>query len=344
MVNTRIPKSITSTISKLDKQHYFVLISLAVLLIAPAGLHGNPHLMYLLIMFFIWGSVAASWDLVLGYANIFSLGQLAFFAVGAYTTSILSMQMGMSPWVSMFLGGLLSSAIGLLIGLPCLRLKGLYVGIVTLTLHLVMPTLIINAPERLGTGGSYGLTGIPSLQVGGYVFPNPLVTLVPWYYVAFGICFGMIFVIYKIINSPLGLAFMALRDDEPLAKSSGVNQYKHSLILFGISAFLTGIAGAFYAHFIGVVSPQIFDLTTFLLLFIMVSFGGMGKFPGAVIGAFLIIFLNDTLLATGVYRQVILGAIIVMTMIYLPGGMMQVPELIRGFIRKRGIKNKIAQA
>ena len=176
------------------------------------------------------------------------------------------------------------------------------------------------------------------------MFPDPLVTLVPWYYVGFGICFGMICVIYKIINSPLGLAFMALRDDEPLAKSSGVNQYKHSLILFGISAFLTGIAGAFYAHFIGVVSPQIFDLTTFLLLFIMVSFGGMGKFPGAVIGAFLIIFLNDTLLATGVFRQVILGAIIVITMIYLPGGMMQVPELIRGFIRKRDIKSKIAQA
>jgi branched-chain amino acid transport system permease protein len=300
--------------------------------------------MYLLIMAFIWGSVVASWDLVLGYASIFSLGQLAFFAIGAYTTSILSMQAGISPWFSIFLGGLLSSAIGLLIGLPCLRLRGLYVGIVTLTLHLVMPTLIINAPESLGTGGSYGLTGIPTLQIGGYVFPDPLVTLVPWYYVAFGICFGIIFTIYKIINSSLGLAFMALRDDEPFAKSLGVNQYKHSLILFGISAFLTGIAGAFYAHFVGVVSPQVLDLTTFLFLFIMVSFGGMGRFPGAVIGAFIITFLNDALLATGVFRQVILGGIIVITMIYLPGGMMEVPELIRGFFKKRGLKRHIVQS
>ena len=344
MVNSRIPKSISPSINKLDKQHYFMLISLAVLLIAPAWLHGNPHLMYLLIMFFIWGAVVASWDLVLGYANIFSLGQLAFFAIGAYTTAILSMQMGMSPWLTMFLGGLLSSATGLLIGLPCLRLRGLYVGIVTLTLHLVMPTLIINAPASLGTGGSYGLTGIPTLQVAGYVFPDPLINLIPWYYVGFGICFGIIFAIYKIINSSLGLAFVALRDDEPFAKSLGVNQYRYSLILFGISAFLTGIAGSYYAHFVSVVSPQIFDLTTFLLLFIMVSFGGMGKFPGAIIGAFIITFLNDALLATGVFRQVILGGIIVITMIYLPGGMMEVPELIRGFIRKRGIKRKIASA
>lgn len=329
-------------ITSLDKKHYFAFGALAVLLILPAGLHGNRHLMQLLVMAFIWGSLTASWDLMLGYARIFSLGHIAFFAIGGYTTAILSMQMGFSPWLSMFLGALLASGIGFLIGLPCLRLRGTYVGIITLTLHLVMPTLIVNA-EFLGTGGSYGLTGIPTLQVGGYVFPEPIVSLVPWYYLGFGICFAVIFAVYKIINSPLGLAFVALRDAEPLAKSSGIDEYKHSLILFGISAFLAGITGAFYAHFIGVMSPRIFDLGIFLFAFIMVMFGGMGRFPGPVIGAFIITFLNDALLATGASRLLILGAIIVVTMIYLPEGMMGIPEYVNRFIKRRAARRQIVE-
>ena len=334
MVTTKIPTFISSFRDKLGPRHYVMLISLAILLIVPAGLRGSQHLMQLLIMSFIWGSLVASWDLMLGYARIFSLGHIAFFAIGGYTTAILSMQLGMSPWLTIFLAGLISSGIGFLIGLPCLRLRGTYVGIITLTLHLVMPTLIVNG-EFIGTGGSYGLTGIPTLQVGGYIFPDPIVNQIPWYYLAFGICFGIIFAVYRIINSPLGLAFVALRDAEPLAKSSGINEYKFSLILFGIAAFLAGISGAFYAHFIGVMSPQIFSISIFLFLFIMVMFGGMGHFPGAVIGAFIITFLNDTLLATGTSRLLILGAIIVVTMIHLPDGMMGIPDLIRRSIKRQ---------
>lgn len=344
MVTLGRPRLISSIIGRPDAKRCLIFIALFVLLMAPVWFQSYPRLIYLLIVSFIWGGVAASWDLVLGYANIFSLGQLSFFAIGAYTASILSMQTGMSILPSMFFGGLLAAGVGFLIGLPCLRLRGLYVGIITMAIQLVLPTLIINAPKGLGTGGSYGITGIPKLYVGGYIFPDPLVSLVPWYYVGFGIFIAIIFAVYKIIKSPLGLAFVSLRDAEPLAKISGVNDYKYSLILFSISAFLAGIAGAFYAPFTSVVSPQILDLGTFLFLFIMVSFGGMGKYPGAIIGAFIITFLNDALLATGVFRQVILGAIVVITMIYLPGGMMQVPEMVRGFIRKRNRRREIIHA
>ena len=326
-------------VTKLSKRSYFFLGSLVLLSLLPLALSDNQHTMHLLILAFIWSVVASAWNLIMGYARVLSFGQIAFFAIGGYTTAMLTQQLGISPYLGILAGGGVALAIGLIIGLICLRLKGIYVGIVTFALHLVLPTFM-TAGRAVGTGGSWGLTDIVTLSDGGYIFPK--LELVPWYYAAFGMFAGLIFVIYKIINSNIGLAFMALRDSEPLAKNLGVNEYRHLLMVFGICAFITGVMGAFYVHYMSVISPSIFGLDYFLLALIMVMLGGMARFPGAVIGAFVIVFLNDALIAQGLARLVILGAIVVAVMVAMPNGLMGIPEVFNNFTRRSSKKRVTA--
>ncbi|GAF94985.1 unnamed protein product, partial [marine sediment metagenome] len=158
---------------------------------------------------------------------------------------------------------------------------------------------------------------LPPLYIGGYIFSR--MELLPWYYAGLGITFVILFTTYRIINSSFGLAFTALRDAEPFAKNLGVSVYRYHLIVFGISAFFTGIAGAFYAHFFSMISPGILSLDTFLLIIVIVMVGGLGRFPGAMIGALVITFVNELLRATGPYRFIILGVIVIAIMMHMPG-------------------------
>jgi branched-chain amino acid transport system permease protein len=216
-----------------------------------------------------------------------------------------------------------------LIGLPCLRLKGIFVAIVTFAVHLILTPILMWGEEW--TMGSMGFP-VPSPHFFGYAFsPHKLV---PWYYLGLGLFVVLLFFIYKVIHSPLGLAFVALRDGEEFAKSLGVNDFKYRLIVFGISSFITGIAGAFYAHYYAMLAPSILGLDTFLLVLIMVMFGGLGKFPGAVLGAFSITVLNELLRPAGVLRFVILGIIVIATMIYMPKGLMGIPESFNRIMKK----------
>ncbi len=292
-----------------------------VFLIFPIFMHHNSRVLNIIIMCFIWGVVASAWNLIMGYARVMSFAQIALFAIGAYTSGMLAVHLKLSPWLGMLAGGLVAAIVGLLIGLPCLRLTGIFVAIVTFAVHLILTPILMWGEEW--TAGSMGFP-VPTPRLFGYAFSTH--KLVPWYYVGLFFFFAMLFFIHKVIHSPLGLAFVALRDGEPFAKSLGVNDFKYKLIVFGISSFITGIAGGFYAHYYAMLSPAVLGLDTFLLVLIMVMFGGLGRFPGAVFGAFSITILNELLRPTGVLRFVILGIIVIATMIYMPNGLMGIPE------------------
>lgn len=325
---------------KLSKKSLFPLISLLVLGLLPLAIGDNRIIMHLLILSFIWAVVAASWDLILGYARIYSFGQIAFFGIGGYTTAMLTQLLGIPPWLGILAGGGVALAIGLLVAFPCLRLRGMYVGMATFAVHLVLPVLV-KAGRPIGTGGSWGLFDIPPLYVGGYTFSR--LELVPWYYLAFGLFALFLFVIYRIINSPIGLTFTALRDSEPFAKSLGIDDRKSMIIVFGISAFIAGIMGAFYVHYMDVIGPAIFSLESFLLVFVMIMLGGMAAFPGAAIAAFIVVFLNNALFPLLGFRLVILGAIVVAVMLGLPRGIMEIPGVINRLIRQRASRKRIGE-
>lgn len=323
----------------------YYLVAVLLLLIMPAIFHDKSYIMHTFTLCLIWGVVASAWNLMLGYAAIFSFGNIAFFTFGAYASAMLSMQLGISPWLGMLAGGAIAAIVGVGIGLPCLRLRGIYIAVVTLGLHLMLPTLIHQGREY-GTGSRDGLSNIPPLYFGGYTFDRLV-----WYYFGLALFLLFLFAIYKIINSRVGLAFITLRDGEVFAKSLGVNEFKYKLIVFGISSFITGIMGAFYVHYMGMISPTILSTDRFLMVIAMVLFGGLGHFPGAALGAFAITFANELLRPTGGFRLLILGAIIVVTMIYMPGGLIGALESFGRLVSstfKRGLeklkqKNPIQQ-
>jgi len=316
---------------------------LGLLAILPIFFHGSNYIMNILILCLIWGVMAASWDLILGYANVFSFGHLSFFIIGGYTSGLLAEYLGLSPWLGYIAGGLAASLIGFLIGIPCLRLQGMYLAIVTFSLNFVLPTFIVWAGpgkfENFSTGGSWGLERIPSPSLFGYVFSRK--ELVPWYYLTLAFFVLFISIIYIIIKSNVGLAFIALRDAEQQAKSLGINEYKYKLMVFAISAFIAGIAGAYYAHFFGLISTASMSLDVFLIVLIMVLFGGLGVFPGAAIGAFIITIVNELLRPTLEWRLVILGGIVILTMMFMPKGVMDILAAL-GRLGRRIIKIKQA--
>jgi len=320
-----------------NKKNIIFLICIGILLLALPSFIRSGFIIHLLIMCFIWSAVVSAWDLIFGYAGIFSFGQVAFFTIGAYGSAIGSMKLGMSPWIGMLFGGLIAGIIGILIGLPCLKLKGLYVALVTFALHLSLPAFIY-AGADIGTGGSHSLTNIPPFKVGEYVFTQ--MNRIPTYYVALVLSFIVILIVFRIINSSFGMAFTALRDSEDFAKSVGINAYKYKIIVFGISAFLAGLMGGFYAHYVGLISHHLVGLDLIILLMVIVIIGGLGKFPGAIISTFIFVFINEYLRPLEQYRNILWGGLIVLVIILMPGGITEIFKYIKDFSNKMAFKKR----
>ena len=298
-----------------------LLVLSGVVAVLPLVFNSNDFVMRILILAMVYAVVGSAWDLIMGYAGVFTFGQIAFFAIGAYTTAILTTLHGVSPWLGILAGGAVAGLVGVLIGLPCLRLKGSYVALLTFGVHMLFVAFASGSlGVRIGTGGTSGILGIPLLSIGGYRF-SPL-AYVPWYYVAFGFFAASLVVIYLVIFSHTGTAFVALRDNEDRAKSLGVDAFRYKLLVFAISAFLTGAVGAFYAHYTGVVSVRILGLDMFIMLMVMQVAGGLGVFPGTAIAAFPILFLNEYLRGVAEYRPIVFGAAVLLLVLFLPRGIL----------------------
>jgi len=293
-----------------------ILASLIFIALYPF-LHGNTYIMHIFVLFFIWAIVASNWNLLMGYAGIFSLGNIGFLAIGGYTSGILAKSFGISPWICIFLGGLGSMvAVTLFLGFPALRLSGIYIALLSLIFADSLPSILTQT--RKISGGAMGLHDIPPL------FPG--MERIHAYYIIFAVFLIILYVIYRIIHSSSGLAFMALRDSRDFATSLGVSEYKEKLKVFAMSAFLTGIAGGFYVHYLGDISPTTLAIEPFLLTIAMMEMGGIGRFPGSVLGAVIIVFGNEFLRLAGILRLALLGALICLIILFFPGGLMQLVD------------------
>ncbi|MEZ5926003.1 MAG: branched-chain amino acid ABC transporter permease [Hyphomicrobiaceae bacterium] len=293
--------------------------------LALAGfLIDSSYIRHVLILCFLWCIVAASWDLVIGYAGILNYGQLVFFAFGAYVSGFLAAKLGVTPLLAMAIAAGVTGLVGLLIGLPCLRLRGEYVALFTFAVHLAMPP-VIQQGRDLGLGGNTGLLGIPPVNFFGYVV-GPLDKL-GWFYVTLAAAAASVYLIYFVVlRSRLGHAFIALRDSEGFARALGVDDLRYKLLAFSISALFAGFAGALYAHYTTVVTPKILGNEFFLMAMVMLAIGGMGRFPGAIVGAFLVIIGNELLRSFDTYRLLILGIVVVLTVLLLPNGLVSLAE------------------
>jgi branched-chain amino acid transport system permease protein len=286
---------------------------------ALGPLISDPYFLHVLVLCFIWVIVVAAWDLVIGYAGIFHFAQLALFAVGGYASAMLSIHAHVPPFLALILAAGVTGLVGFLIALPCLRLRGEYIALFTFAVHLALPTLLEKG-RAFGTGGATGLMGIPPFEIGGFLFSTS--SKLAWYYLAlFAAALAVYAIYFLIIGGRWGRAFVVLRDSASFAQSLGVDAFRTKLLLFTVSASITGAGGALYAHYIGVVTPRVLGNEFFLMVMIMLSIGGIGRFPGAVLGAVVVTIGNEFLRELGQYRLLILGALVVFVILCLPNGL-----------------------
>ncbi|WP_343211979.1 branched-chain amino acid ABC transporter permease (plasmid) [Aliisedimentitalea scapharcae] len=279
---------------------------------------GDSYVRHIFILVFIWCIVIASWDLILGYAGIFNYAQLVFFTFGAYGSAMLSIYAGFTPLLSILSAAAIGAVIGVVIAIPSLRLKGEYVALFTFAVHLALPPLIQQG-KAIGMGGNTGLLGIPWLNLFGFQVSS--IDKLTWYWVSLFLGALCVWLIYFIVlRGRMGLAFVAMRDADTFAQAIGVNEYKYKLLAFVVSAVFTAVAGGIYAHYTSVVTPKILGTEFFLMAMVMLAIGGMGRFPGAILGVFLVVIGNELLRSFDDYRLLLLGVVVVVTVICLPRG------------------------
>lgn len=294
--------------------------------ILPIFVSDSSIMMRILTMILIWSVVASCWDLIMGYAGIFSFGQVAFYVIGAYSSAILSVSLNVPPILAIFMAGAITAIIGVLIGLPCLKLAGPYIALVTFAFQLALePFLKGPLGKAIGSGGSRGIISVPPIEIFGMSFSSS--ELVPFFYLAFVMTIICSAIIVVILKSHWGTAFLALKDSEDFAASLGVSAFKYKLLVFGITSFITGLFGGLYVHYVGILSTRMLSMEVFTVLLIMIVVGGIGQYPGVVLGAVITVTANELLRPMGIYRLLIMGGMVVLIVLLLPDG-------VTGLIRK----------
>jgi branched-chain amino acid transport system permease protein len=302
-----------------------VLLGFLYVILYPV-LSGKSYVLHIFVLFFVWGVVAAGWNLLTGYAGIYSLGNIGFLAIGGYVSGILAKSLGLSPWITIPIGGIVTMVVvTLLLGLPALRLEGIYIALLTLIFADTLPSILTQTRDI--TGGHMGLHDIPPFFSG--------MGKVHAYYICFLFFLAAQYVIYRTIHSSTGMAFVALRDSEQFASSLGVSRYKERLKVFALSSLLTGLAGGFYVHSLGDISPTTLAIEPFLMALAMMELGGMGTFFGPILGSLIIVLGGEFLRLAGILRLTLLGGLICAIVLFFPGGLMQLVDRLDLWIQAR---------
>ena len=281
----------------------------------------DPYFLHVVIMAGIFGVLALSLNLLLGYTGQLSLGHAAFFGIGAYTSALLTLRLEWSFWLALPGAVALTALAGWLIGRLALKLRGAYFVLVTISFAGVISLVSVNWMEL--TNGPLGLPGVPAPALG----PWSLRTKPAYYYLVLaGVALSYL-VCRRLVRSRIGRAFLALRENEPLAESVGVDVAHYLVLAAVVSAGLAGLAGSLYAHYTRFVSPEVFLFTYTVTMVVMVVAGGKGTLAGPLVGALLFTALPEALrLATSWQWQMLAyGVLLVLLVFFLPRGI--VPAL-----------------
>lgn len=309
-----------------------LVLSLAVL---PA-LITERYLLGEVVVFMIWAVVATHWNVLTGYAGVFSLGQMLFFACGAYAMAMLSHYYDVSPWIGMPIGGVIAASVAFFIGLACLRLSTAYVALLTLAVAYMVYTLIITESGCISNEGGRcqrlfgGTTGFSRIEDFGF---RPLLRgnwILGNYYVVLAAFAISISAALVIIHGRLGLAFRALDDSSAYAAARGLNRVRYRLIAFVVTAFFTGFIGAVQAIHFRAAGPSLFDFSTLLFVLSMVIVGGLRTTWGPVLGAALMMILLEVGKSVGDIRNTLIGLSLVLVVVLMPGGLMGLIETLFG--------------
>lgn len=285
---------------------------LAILVVCPFVL--NPYLVFVISIVFIYTILALGLNLLLGFAGQFAFANAAFFGVGAYATALLKIHLSVSFWLGLPLGGLITAAIGVVVGLPALRLSGLYLAMATLAFAQLFQWLLIHWPSfTFGAGG----IKVPHPGFG----PSPFESETNVYFLCLAAAVLAVVATWNIVRSRVGRAFVAIRDSEVAAQAIGVDPALYKTVAFALSAFYAGIAGGLHSVLLSYVAPEGYSLFQMVIHFAMVVVGGLGSVTGSILGAALITALPEVLRTFKGAQEIAFGAILMLCIIFLPDGL-----------------------
>jgi len=309
-----------------NKKYIWLGLGAVIFLIYPL-IFTLPFPRHVMIMIFLYATLGLAWNMIGGYAGQISLGHALFFGIGAYTSTLMLMKLGASPWVGMLMGGILSIGVSFIIGYPCFKLAGHYFAIATIAIGEIAQVWMLNWDWA---GAAVGLT-LP-------ILPESLINLefhstkAPYYYIAFGLLILGLLATYGIDRSKLGYYFKAIKGDLEAARSLGINVTKYKFYALALSAFFTSICGSFYAQYVLFIDPDsVFPLMLSIIVCLVATLGGVGTIWGPVIGAFILIPISEF---TRIYLGgggkgtdlIIYGLLIMVISIYQPFGVIGIAK------------------
>jgi len=303
-----------------------VLVILAAVL-APLIVH-SPYTLRVLTLAVEYALVVMSYDIMIGHLGVLSLCQNLFWGLGGYVSALLVARAGF-PWLSGFLlAGIAAVVMAVVVGIPALTLS--YHSFAICTLAFSVSTFIVVRHLDF-VGGDTGVFGVPRPEVFGF----KLHTSVELYYLILAITLTSAVIIHMILRSRFGRTLAAIKGDEVLAKTIGISPKRLKLYGLMISAFFAGLAGSFHVHLNTIATPTLFDFQYITLFLIMVILGGKGSMWGVALGAVAFTFVPEILRIAQIWRDVIYGVVLLVTIVFLPGGLIQIPERIRALVRRR---------
>jgi branched-chain amino acid transport system permease protein len=286
-----------------------VFIFFLVLLFLPV-ITRDPYLLRILILTSIFAILAASWDLLSGFTGQMNFGHALFFGVGAYTAALLNLHVHIPPWGSIPLGALAAVLAGLIIGIPCLRLRGTYLALTTLAFPIILMGIVFAIPDI--TGGELGVSGLDRLSG----------SRVGDYYVTVVLMLGLCTIMWKITDSNTGIIFHAIREDELAVRTAGINTTRYKLLAFCLSGFFAGISGGLYAHFMRIAGPSTLEVSMSFTVVIWAVFGGIVTIYGPVGAVFILFPLLEFLRFWPEFRILMFAVVILLILLYMPEGLL----------------------
>jgi ABC-type branched-subunit amino acid transport system ATPase component/ABC-type branched-subunit amino acid transport system permease subunit len=283
---------------------------------------------FLGIVVFIYGIVAVGLNILAGYAGQLSLGHAALMAMGAYTTAILTKALapiaffaatGLHIWLGVIAGTAAAAALGALLAFPALRVRGPYLAMVTIAFGWVIFKVLQEWVPV--TGGDLGLASIPKAQIGPYIFDTQ-----SFYYVALALFVVALLLQHRLVGSHIGLAIRAMKHSEIAVSSVGINVHRLKVLVFVISAAFAGFGGTLFAHQQNYISPDNFQFFSSVFFLLAVLFGGAGTLLGPAIGAAVLTLLPEMLHDFEKFRLIVYGGFILVTLYFLPNGVMGLLE------------------
>ena len=299
--------------ARIGATRWVTLLAVAALIVLP-WLEADRFVLHVFSLIAIASIVAMGLQLLLGGSGQLSIGQAAFYGIGAYTSALLTTTLGL-PFPLALLGAGIVAALASLLMVPITRLTGAYLAVATLGFSIIVYLVIKN--EEWLTGGSYGFISIPRAALFGFVLRDPTYS----YYLNVGVAAIVYFTFARIQGSRFGRAINAIREDPDAARASGLRVTLLKSECFVIAAFVAGLAGSLYAHEVRYLAPNDFTFWKSIEILIMVVIGGVGSLAGAILGAAVVVGLPEFLRGIGDYRMLVFGAILIATMLFGEGGL-----------------------